>query len=114
MQSNNNSSGIKLLIHAMKLWERIIDLLLRDIVSRSDNTVGFDLGLESLMLYFHQDHTREVQRQREQYVTRRGVRRSGKGIRHRTSRCDVEMHTRDRNLPEAYITRSVPRRPMCE
>ena len=37
--------GIKLLSHTMKLWERIIDQWLRDIVSISDGQFGFKPGV---------------------------------------------------------------------
>ena len=36
----SNYKGIKLLSHTMKLWERIIDQRLRDIVSISDGQFG--------------------------------------------------------------------------
>ena len=40
-----NYRGIKLLSHTMKLWERIIDQRLRDIVSISDGQFGFKPGV---------------------------------------------------------------------
>ena len=41
----SNYRGIKLLSHPMKLWERIIDQRLRDIVSISDGQFGFKSGV---------------------------------------------------------------------
>ena len=41
----SNYRGIKLLSHTMKLWERIIDQRLRDIVSISDGQFGFKPGV---------------------------------------------------------------------
>ena len=41
----SNYRGIKLLSHTMKLWERIIDQRLRDIVSISDGQFGFKSGV---------------------------------------------------------------------
>ena len=41
----SNYRGIKLLRHTMKLWERIIDQMLRDIVSISDGQFGFKSGV---------------------------------------------------------------------
>ena len=41
----SNYRGIKLLSHIMKLWERIIDQRLRDIVSISDGQFGFKSGV---------------------------------------------------------------------
>ena len=40
-----NYRGIKLLSHTMKLWERIIDQRLRDIVRISDGQFGFKPGV---------------------------------------------------------------------
>ena len=41
----SNYRGIKLLSHTMKLWERIIDQRLRDIVTISDGQFGFKSGV---------------------------------------------------------------------
>ena len=41
----SNYRGIKLLSHTMKLWERVIDQRLRDIVSISDGQFGFKSGV---------------------------------------------------------------------
>ena len=41
----SNYRGIKLLSHTMKLWERVIDQRLRDIVSISDGQFGFMSGV---------------------------------------------------------------------
>ena len=41
----SNYIGIKLLSHTMKLWERIIDQRLRDIVTISDGQFGFKSGV---------------------------------------------------------------------
>ena len=41
----SNYRGIKLLSHTIKLWERIIDQRLRDIVSISDEQFGFRPGV---------------------------------------------------------------------
>ena len=41
----SNYRGIKLLSHTMKLWERIIDQMLRDIVTISDGQFGFKPGV---------------------------------------------------------------------
>ena len=43
----SNYRGIKLLSHTMKLWERIIDQSLKDIVSISDGQFGFKPGVET-------------------------------------------------------------------
>ena len=42
-----NYRGIKLLSHIMKLWVRIIDQRLRDIVSISDGQFGFKSGVRT-------------------------------------------------------------------
>ena len=41
----SNYRGIKLLSHTMKLWERIIDQRLRDIVTISDGQFGLKSGV---------------------------------------------------------------------
>ena len=41
----SNYRGIKLLSHTMKLWKRIIDQMLRDIVTISDGQFGFKSGV---------------------------------------------------------------------
>ena len=43
----SNYRGIKLLIHTLKLWERIIDQRLRDIRSISDGHFGFKTWVET-------------------------------------------------------------------
>ena len=43
--NSSNYSGIKLLSHTMKLWERIINQRLRDILSISDGQFGFKPGV---------------------------------------------------------------------
>ena len=45
MKTEENIRGIKLLSHSMKLWERIIDQRLRDIVTISDGQFGFKSGV---------------------------------------------------------------------
>ena len=55
-----NYRGIKLLSHTMKLWERIIDQRLRDIVRISDGHFGFKPGVGTTDAIFgchicHQD-----------------------------------------------------------
>ena len=37
----NNYRGIKLMSHTMKLWERIIEVRLREIINIADNQFGF-------------------------------------------------------------------------
>ncbi|KAM3395257.1 hypothetical protein P3S68_004262 [Capsicum galapagoense] len=44
IQSCNNYRGIKLLSHSMKIWERVVEVRLRRIVSISENQFGFMLG----------------------------------------------------------------------
>ncbi|KAF3671399.1 putative pre-mRNA-processing factor 6-like [Capsicum annuum] len=44
IQSCNNYKGIKLLSHTMKIWERVVELRLRRIVSISENQFRFMLG----------------------------------------------------------------------
>ena len=44
--------GIKLIIHTMKLWERIIDQRLRDIVSISDGKCDFKPGVRTTEAIF--------------------------------------------------------------
>ena len=41
IQSCNNYRGIKLLSHSMKIWERVVEVRLRRIVSISENQFGF-------------------------------------------------------------------------
>ena len=48
----SNSRGIKLLSHTMKLWERIIDQRLRDIVCLSDGQFGFKPGVGTTYAIF--------------------------------------------------------------
>ena len=43
----SNYRGIKLLSHSIKLWERIIDQRLRNIVTISDGQFGFKSGVET-------------------------------------------------------------------
>ena len=43
IQDCNNYRGIKLLSHTMKLWERVIEGRLRNMVSISKNQFGFML-----------------------------------------------------------------------
>ncbi|KAM3216965.1 hypothetical protein P3L10_026408 [Capsicum annuum] len=44
IQSCNNYRGIKLLSHSMKIWERVVEVRLRRIVSISENQFGFMPG----------------------------------------------------------------------
>ncbi|KAM3216003.1 hypothetical protein P3L10_025443 [Capsicum annuum] len=44
IQSCNNYRGIKLLSHSMKIWERVVEVRLRRIVSISENQFGFMHG----------------------------------------------------------------------
>ncbi|KAF3674589.1 putative peptidyl-prolyl cis-trans isomerase FKBP17-1, chloroplastic-like [Capsicum annuum] len=44
IQSCNNYRGIKLLSHTMKIWERVVERRLRNIVSISENQFGFMPG----------------------------------------------------------------------
>jgi len=41
IQDCNNYRGIKLLSHAMKLWERVIEIRLRKYIQISENQFGF-------------------------------------------------------------------------
>ena len=41
IQCCNNYRGIKLLSHSMKIWERVVEVRLRRIVSISENQFGF-------------------------------------------------------------------------
>ena len=43
----NNYRGIKLISHFMKLWERIIEARLREIVIIRDNQFGFRRGMST-------------------------------------------------------------------
>jgi len=44
IQNCNNYRGIKLLIHTMKVWERVVEGRVRRAVSISDNQFGFMMG----------------------------------------------------------------------
>ncbi len=43
----NNYRGIKLMSHFMKLWERVIEARLREIVNIRDNQFGFRPGMST-------------------------------------------------------------------
>ena len=44
IQNCNNYSGIKLLSHTMKVWERVVEMRVRGVVSISENQFGFMPG----------------------------------------------------------------------
>ena len=41
IQNCNNYRGIKLLSHTMKVWERVVEMRVRGVVSISENQFGF-------------------------------------------------------------------------
>ncbi|PHU06792.1 hypothetical protein BC332_23281 [Capsicum chinense] len=65
IQSCNNYRGIKLLSHSMKIWERVVEVRLRRIVSISENQFGFMPG-RSMTEAIHL-----VRRLVEQYMERK-------------------------------------------
>ena len=48
IQSCNNYRGIKLLSHTMKIWERVVELRLRRIVTISENQFDFMPGRSTM------------------------------------------------------------------
>ncbi|KAF3613028.1 hypothetical protein FXO38_36484 [Capsicum annuum] len=48
IQSCNNCRGIKLLSHTMKVWERVVELRLRRIMTISENQSGFMPGRSTI------------------------------------------------------------------
>ena len=72
--------GIKLLSHTMKLWERVIDQRLKDIVSISDGQFGFKSGVGTMDAIFVIRTLCE--KYKDGISSRHGLRRPGKGVRY--------------------------------
>ena len=64
----NNYRGIKLMSHFMKLWERIIEARLREIVNIRDNQFGFRPGMSTQEPVFALRQLQEKGRERNTYL----------------------------------------------